>query len=334
MNSISAFQNALIRWYERNKRDLPWRRTVDPYAIWLSEIMLQQTRVAAVIPYYERFLRRFPTPAGLAKAAEAEVLSMWAGLGYYSRARNLQKAAREIQAQGSFPKSYDAIRALPGVGDYTAAAVASIAFGLPHAVLDGNAARVLARLDDDGSDIKASPVRRRLQARAQELLDRKRPSLFNQALMELGATVCLPRQPLCAACPVAKMCLALEAGTHNELPVKGGQTAVHYVERIVVIVRKRESILMWRRGQDEPRLKGFWELPEPHMLPGVRLAEPLGEFRHSITNHRWFRWVSLKENARIPLSTTTRKALAVLRRTEEKNPPGKGPPQRRRVVVD
>ena len=164
-----------MRWYGRAKRDLPWRRTRDPYAIWISEIMLQQTRVAAVIPYYERFLRRFPDAAALAQAPEQELLAMWSGLGYYSRARNLQKAARQIVELGTFPHDYASLRELAGVGEYTAAALASIAFGLPHAVVDGNVRRVIARLLNDG---RANP-----QQWADRLLDRRDPARWNQAVM-------------------------------------------------------------------------------------------------------------------------------------------------------
>src|SRR3984885_2087066 len=193
----SWIRRKLLEWYRKHKRDLPWRRTQDPYRIWISEVMLQQTRVAAVIPYYERFLTLFPNASALASAAEQNLLAAWAGLGYYSRARNLQKAARAIVELPRFPKDYAALRQLPGVGDYTAAAVASIAFGAPHAVLEGNVLRVLSRLVAERGDIKSQVVRRSLGALAETLLDRRRPGEFNQALMELGATVCLPKQPLC-----------------------------------------------------------------------------------------------------------------------------------------
>ncbi len=182
-----------MRWYAAQKRDLPWRNTRDPYRILISEVMLQQTRVAAVAPYYERFLERFPTVESLARADQAEALAAWAGLGYYSRARNLLQAAREIATAGRFPSSYAGIRALPGVGQYTAAAVSSIAFGLPHAAVDGNARRVLGRVFPDGCD-------------PERLLERKDPGAWNQALMELGATVCLPRAPRCADCPLTAVC--------------------------------------------------------------------------------------------------------------------------------
>src|SRR5436853_2803564 len=183
----------LLAWYRKSHRDLPWRGTTDPYRIWVSEIMLQQTRAVAVIPYYERFLARFPTVATLAAAPEQDVLALWAGLGYYSRARNLRRAAQAIVAAGGFPRDYDAIRALPGIGDYTAAAVASIAFSLPHAVLDGNVMRVVARVENEGADIGTVRTRERFRAVAQEWLVPDDPGHFNQALMELGATVCLPR---------------------------------------------------------------------------------------------------------------------------------------------
>ena len=176
----------LIAWYERAHRDLPWRRTSDPYRVWVSEIMLQQTRAQAVVPYFERFLARFPTVEALAAAPEEEALALWSGLGYYSRARNLLRAARLIHAAGAFPSDFAGLRALPGVGDYTAAAIASIAFGKPHAVLDGNVLRVVARMQNDAAEIGSARTRERFRAIAQTWLDSQRPGTFNQALMELG----------------------------------------------------------------------------------------------------------------------------------------------------
>ena len=199
---------------------MPWRHTRDPWYILVSEVMLQQTRASAVIPYYTRFLAVYPTAAKLAAATERELLTHWAGLGYYSRARNLQKAAQAITKAGAFPHTYEAIRALPGVGDYTAAAVASIAFGLPHAVLDGNVMRVLTRVANDAADIGAPSTRKRLQATADSLMDRKQPDTFNQAIMELGATLCLPKKPQCLLCPVQAVCEGQKAGRAHELPVK------------------------------------------------------------------------------------------------------------------
>ena len=203
----------MLEWYEHNRRDLPWRRTRDPYRILVSEIMLQQTRAEVVIPYYQRFLKRFPDAGTLAQAKEADVLACWSGLGYYSRARNLQAAARAITATEGFPRDYASLRALPGVGPYTAAAVSSIAFDQPCAVLDGNVLRVLARITNDSSDIASARTRAGFQRVADGLLAPECPGEFNQAMMELGATICLPRVPTCSFCPVAEFCEARKAGS-------------------------------------------------------------------------------------------------------------------------
>ncbi len=266
--------------------------------------MLQQTRVAAVIPYYERFLKRFPNAATLARAPETQVLAMWSGLGYYSRARNLQKAARQI-ADG-FPRDYGSIRELAGVGDYTAAAIASIAFGLPHAVVDGNVRRVIVRLsNDDSVDV---------QNQANLLLDQRDPGSWNQALMELGATVCLPRDPRCGECPLARQCQARRAGTQHELPSKRVKPAPVRLTRTLLVIRRGRRILL----VPSPRVKGFWDLPEAGANPG----KILGEFRHTIT-HRHYRfivrqatgaspngtWWSKEQLQEIPLSTTAKNAL-------------------------
>src|ERR1700682_4070690 len=217
---IGKFRRRLLTWFSARKRDLPWRRTKDPYRIWLSEIMLQQTRVAAVVPYYESFLVRFPSLKALASARDEAVLSHWAGLGYYSRARNLLRAAQEIEARhgGRFPSEHDAALALPGIGRYTAAAVLSIAYDEPLAVLDGNVARVLARLGAVRGEPRAPAIWRKLDAVAQELLAHKVPGDWNQAMMELGATVCTPKWPKCAECPVAKWCRARKFGIAEQLP--------------------------------------------------------------------------------------------------------------------
>jgi len=300
----------LAGWYDRSRRDLPWRRTRDPYAIWVSEIMLQQTRVAAVIPYYERFLARFPAVEDLAQAPESEVLALWSGLGYYSRARNMQKAARQIVGLGGFPQDYSAIRELAGVGDYTAAAVSSIAFGLPHAVVDGNVRRVVMRLANDAHC--------RVEDFATMLLDRRDPGRSNQALMELGAVICLPRDPRCGECPVAAHCEAHRQGTQNELPPARVKPATVRKEHTLVVIRRKGRILLVA----SPRVSGFWDLPEP--FGGVRLGVLLGVFRHSITNSRYQfevreglfksvpktgRWWEESRLEEIPLSTTAKKAL-------------------------
>ncbi|HET9995248.1 MAG TPA: A/G-specific adenine glycosylase [Candidatus Acidoferrum sp.] len=219
---LAHFRQQLLGWFRQFRRDLPWRRTNDPYRIWLSEIMLQQTRVAAAIPYYEKFLERFPTVAALAAAPEEEVLRHWAGLGYYSRARNLQKAAQQIVAKhgGKFPTHPDEILALPGIGNYTAAAILSIAFGKQFAVLDGNVARVLARLGAIRGNLRASNRWQKLQNNADALLDPESPGDWNQAMMELGATLCTPKSPQCLLCPVSQFCEGRKLGLAELLPEK------------------------------------------------------------------------------------------------------------------
>ncbi len=326
------FSKLLLEWYDRAHRDLPWRRTQDPYAIWVSEIMLQQTRVATVIPYYERFLSVFPNPAALANAGEEQLLGAWAGLGYYSRVRNMQRAAQQMP-EGVFPRTWDEIRELPGVGEYTAAAVGSIAFGLPHAAVDGNVLRVLSRVTNEAGDIGSAVVRERLRATAEELLDRERPGAFNQAMMELGATVCVPKDPACLLCPVAASCEARKLGRQNELPVKLRRMTIHRKTRRVFVVRRGASVLLWRRTNRAEKLAGFWELPEEeHFAGSVPRGKLAGVFRHAITNHQYVfevhvvgerrdapelrgdldsRWVRVGEDSDVVVSTTVRKALGL-----------------------
>ena len=323
---VGSFRSALLAWFAAGHRDLPWRGTRDPYRIWLSEVMLQQTRAAAAIPYYEEFLRRFPTAEALANAPESEVLAAWSGLGYYSRARNMRVSAAQIANFGGFPESFAAIRALPGVGPYTAAAVASIAFGLPHAVLDGNVMRVIARLDNDGGDVGSPATRRRLQSRADELLETAQPGAFNQAMMELGATVCLPRAPLCLVCPVNASCQARVAGTQNQLPVKLAKPKPERLTSQVVIVENRSRVLLRQRPADARRMAGFWELPARTEIPGLSDEVLLGTVVHTIVNQRYeisvFRavlvslrlpggteWVKRESFGDVPITTVTRKAF-------------------------
>jgi A/G-specific adenine glycosylase len=221
-SDLVAFRKQLLGWFRQFQRDLPWRQTQDPYRIWLSEIMLQQTRVAAVIPYYERFLKRFPDVQVLASAPEEEVLRLWSGLGYYGRARNVHKAAQRIVAKhaGKFPISVADALALPGIGNYTAAAILSIAFGKKHAVLDGNVARVLARLAAIRGDVRDSQRWQVLQDSADSYLDPASPGDWNQAMMELGATLCTPKSPQCLLCPVAQFCEGCKLGIAQSLPEK------------------------------------------------------------------------------------------------------------------
>ena len=217
---LAAFRKQLLAWFRQFQRDLPWRRTRDPYRIWLSEIMLQQTRVAVVIPYYQRFLKRFPDIHALAAAPEEEVLRLWSGLGYYSRARNLRKAAQQIVAGhgGGFPRQMREVLALPGIGDYTGAAILSIAFDQKHAVLDGNVARVLARLGAVRGNIRKPRRWQKLQKTADAYLDPRWPGDWNQAMMELGATLCSPKSPQCLLCPVAQFCQGRKMGIAESLP--------------------------------------------------------------------------------------------------------------------
>ena len=316
----------LLAWYRKGHRDLPWRRVSDPYRIWVSEIMLQQTRAQAAIPYYQRFLERFPTAAALASAGEEEVLTLWSGLGYYARARNLLRAARQVAAAGEFPRDYDGIRALPGVGSSTAAAISSMAFGLPCAVVDGNVLRVVARVENDAADIASPRTRERFRDVAQGWLDPRHPGLFNQALMELGATVCLPGKPRCPVCPVALLCRARESGTVLELPVKLRKNQPVRIAGALLVVRKGRSILLRQREAGARRMAGFWDLPAPEDLPGSRTGARLGEIRHTITHHHYtltvlagtppagpasppFRWFAPAALMEIPLSTMARKAL-------------------------
>jgi A/G-specific adenine glycosylase len=242
--SLPIFRRRLLDWFRQYRRELPWRATKDAYRVWLSEIMLQQTRVAAVIPYYQRFLQRFPSTQALATAPEEEILRMWSGLGYYGRARNLQRAAQEIVARfaGEFPRSEREARELPGIGAYTAAAILSIAYGEKLAALDGNVARVLARLFAMEGDLREGSRWRQLQDRADSLLEQKSPGDWNQAMMELGATVCTPRSPQCLLCPVTDFCEARKMGIAESLP------AIHK-KRAVVEVAVASAVFVDAQGR-------------------------------------------------------------------------------------
>ncbi len=254
-------RHSLLAWYDRSRRALPWRATRDPYRVWLSEVMLQQTRVEVVLPYYERFLARFPSVEALAAAAEAEVLALWSGLGYYRRARQLHAAARRLVERGGFPETPDGWRELPGVGDYTAAAVASICFGTAVPVLDGNVERVLARVLALAGDPKGAAARRRLLAAAAELVDPARPGDSNQALMELGATVCTPRRPRCLVCPLLSGCRAAAAGEAERYPVPRPRRAAEARTLLAAVAESGGRVLLVRRPEGSSLLAGTWEVP-------------------------------------------------------------------------
>jgi len=256
----------LLGWYEQNRRDLPWRRTRDPYAIWVSEIMLQQTRVAAVVERYEAFLRSFPTVLELCRAAEADVLALWSGLGYYRRARMLHKAAQVVASEldGAMPATAARLRDLPGVGAYTSAAIASIAYGEPVAVVDGNVERVVQRLAGWGSEATAGQARLacETEAMASALLDPSRPGDFNQAMMELGATVCLPRNPQCLTCPIRAHCMTRgEHPTPKRARMRSQDAAYALVLRESGNAQAFPEVLLFQRSSDETVMPGLWELP-------------------------------------------------------------------------
>ena len=312
---LATFRKHLLGWFREFQRDLPWRRTTDPYRIWLSEIMLQQTRVAAAIPYYERFLQRFPDVHALAAAPQEEVLRLWSGLGYYNRARNLQKAAQQIVAKhrGFFPTRLDDALALPGIGNYTAAAILSIAFGEKLAVLDGNVARVLARLGAIHGDLRESQRWQELQKRADRLLEPKSPGDWNQTMMELGATLCAPKSPQCLLCPVAQFCEGRRLGIAESLPEKRKKRATVRVTlaAAVFVDAKGQALLlpppkntkekpsadhvptlvskMWHfltlsvTGEPAGKLSAFLR----KLMPGVpgrsRQLVPAGKVRHAVT---------------------------------------------------
>ena len=304
--------------------------------------MLQQTRVEAVIPYYERFLIRFPDIGSLASAPESDVLEHWAGLGYYRRARQLQAAAKQIveRHDGVFPTDYHSIRDLPGIGDYTAAAIASISFRLPYAVLDGNVMRVIARFHNDARDISKTGTRKAMQAEAQRWLE-SLPAAdhadFNQATMELGATVCTPRAPVCESCALAVDCAARREGTQTELPRKSTRQRVEKLEITVAVVERGGGLLMRQRPASEGVMPGFWELPQTStagmdgdgfFLLGIQLGDRLGDFKHAITFRAYrgtvyqghlegdrpedYRWVGRRRLASLPVTTISKKALATL----------------------
>ncbi len=311
--SRRRFRRQLLRWYDLHKRDLPWRRDRDPYRVWLSEIMLQQTRVAAVQEHYHKFLRRFPTVRKLAAARESSVLAAWSGLGYYRRARMLHAAAKKIVKEhaGRFPMSADGLRMLPGIGRYTAAAIASIAFGEPVAAVDGNVERVLGRVL--GKDLASEES---WQA-AEELLSPHRPGDFNQAMMELGATVCLPRYPKCQMCPVFDLC-----ATRGELGKQGSGTRqkkrkIHYA-----LDCRNSSVFLVKRPQNVSLMPGMWELPEIADTNGT--GEAFLTLRHSITVTDYVvrvmqrptpdgtegKWVPKSRIALLPLTGLARKILS------------------------
>ena len=309
---VAAFRLALLGWFGVNARDLPWRRTLNPYHVWLSEIMLQQTQMDRAVAYFERFLARFPDIASLDAASEDEVLKLWEGLGYYSRARNLRRAARVVMTRhgGIFPRGHADIRALPGVGPYTAGAIASVAYNEPLPAVDANVLRVFSRVLDIAEPVSEPAVKRRIEAAAAELLDPLDARGFNQALMELGALVCAPRRPDCPACPLALLCLARARGTAEARPVLKPGPEVIRINMACGVLAARGRLLIQKRRPDDV-WPGLWEFPggvleegetpeqavEREMREETELAvRPLGKIgvlrtsytRYRITLHGFF----------------------------------------------
>jgi A/G-specific adenine glycosylase len=301
----NSFSQVLLTWYRQNARQLPWRGEVTPYATWISEIMLQQTRVDTVIPYFQKWLTSFPTLSSLAYSDEQSVLNAWEGLGYYSRARSLLKAAKIVEENfhGQIPSTRAELEKLPGLGRYTAAAIASIAFGQDEVVLDGNVKRVLSRVFnlDTAADTPAGESI--LWQKAEELLPHGSAGDYNQAVMDLGATICTPRSPLCAACPVASLCLARELGLQEDLPVMTLKKPIpHYI--VAAAVLHRQDTLLIQRRPSKGLLGGLWEFPGGKLEEGetpvqalereireelavsIEVGEKLGQYRHAYTHFR------------------------------------------------
>jgi A/G-specific adenine glycosylase len=268
-------ESDLLPWFSVNKRIMPWRKNRTPYRVWISELMLQQTRVDQVIPYFNRFMKRFPSLKSLAEASQEDVLKIWEGLGYYSRARNLHKAAQLISTErkGRFPNTAEEIKALPGIGSYTTAAIGSLAFNLDLAVLDGNVIRVLARLFSYTTDSRSSTAKKELQQLADDLLVKGDAGNFNEAMMELGATVCLPKNPQCDACPMAPVCLGHQSGKPTDFPVKAPKKKVpHIVVGAAVVTNKKGEVLIAQR-RAEDMLGGLWEFPGGKQEPGETIQQ-------------------------------------------------------------
>jgi A/G-specific adenine glycosylase len=361
---IPRIREALLAWYDANHRRLPWRETIDPYRIWVSEVMLQQTRVETVLRYYPAFTARFPDIRSLAEADLEEVLKLWEGLGYYARARNIHRAARRVVDQhgGIVPRDPVAFRALPGVGEYISAAVLSISFGLPSAVVDGNVRRFLSRLLAIDRPLNDPRALKRIRTTADHLLDRDRPGGFNQAMMEAGARICRPRSPDCASCPVAEFCRANRTGRTSEYPIRVKKRPLPEHRIVVGVVRKGSRLLITRRPLDG-LLGGLWEFPGGKIRDGespaaacvreiaeetglsVEIESHLTSVRHAYSHFRIvmevyrcrcrsgkvrlagpvdFRWITPGEIDRYPFPAANHKFIPLLRAGSERGGPEPG----------
>jgi A/G-specific adenine glycosylase len=348
---FAKFQASLLRWFTVHRRDFPWRSGHDPYRIWIAEIMLQQTRIAAVMPYYDRFLKKFPTVESLRRARLEEVLKMWSGLGYYSRARNLRLAAKEIVAHhdGQFPRGREDALALPGIGSYTAAAVLSIAYDVPLAVLDGNVARVLARLGAVRGDLREPATWRKLSERAQHLLAIEAPGDWNQALMELGEVICTPQSPRCDMCPVSRWCRARALKLTAEIPAirkKRAPVNIRIAAAILLDPKNRTLLIRDPGAHDHVLFSRMWQFPAVEVKRNAKTElaaqlrailkidatslhlEALQEARHGVTFRNITllpflarvarlprlartRILPLDDLARLPVSSATRKIAVI-----------------------
>ncbi|EIT84668.1 A/G-specific adenine glycosylase [Fictibacillus macauensis ZFHKF-1] len=352
---IEAFREDLISWYKDNKRDLPWRKDQDPYKVWVSEIMLQQTRVDTVIPYFQRFLAQFPTLEHLAQAEEEKVLKAWEGLGYYSRVRNLQTAVKEVSTSygGQVPSSPEKISKLKGVGPYTAGAILSIAYGIPEPAVDGNVMRVLSRILIVEDDIAKAKTRVLFETLVRELISKEDPSSFNQALMELGALICTPQSPACLLCPVQAHCRAFEQGRQKELPVKVKKIKVKTVDLAAVLLRNQEGRYLIHRRPSEGLLANLWEFPnlpvryrgkdeeqtlvsflESEWEVEATIGEAISRISHIFSHLKWdiqlftgyahtkgreqedLRWVTLSEMEQYPFSVSHQKIIKLAKEVE------------------
>lgn len=356
---LGAIVRPLLAWWDANQVDLPWRRTRDPYRIWVAEIMLQQTQIATVLPYYARWLDAFPSVDALAAAEPDEVLKLWEGLGYYRRARHLHAAARTVLAEhgGQLPRSVAGLMALKGIGRYTAGAIASIAFGVPAPVVDGNVSRVLTRLTDDDGDITQTGTRNRLWALADTLVPDDRPGAFNQALMELGQRVCVPARPRCHQCPVADHCAARRHGTQLERPVRPPRRRTPHYDVAAGVIRRDDGRILIAQRPADGLLGGLWEFPGGKQEAGetlqqtlrreiaeelgveIRVGRPLITIKHAYTHFRItlhafhaefgggrvqhlgvadHAWVMLDQLDRYAFAATDRQIIAALLRQAER----------------
>jgi len=333
--------NKLIKWYQENKRDLPWRRSFNPYHTWISEIMLQQTQVQTVIPYFLRFIEAFPAIDDLANANEEEVLKKWEGLGYYSRARNLHKCAKEIDVkhQGVLPNEYKSLLKLPGIGPYTAGAILSIAFNQKQPAVDGNVFRVFSRLFMIDDDIALPKTRKVFESKVLDEMKDFSPSEFNQALMDFGATICTPKQPKCIECPLKDQCLAFESGYELDYPVKVKKTKQTIVPMIVAIIRDGDNHFFMRKRPDKGLLAGLYEFVtfqghfeddlinylNLHYDMTIKSVKALGEVNHVFTHRKWImsvyevevsgvtqRMYTPNQMLELPISTAHKKVLKLI----------------------